>query len=85
VKILIYDIDFEVPGYVCEKCGYMTIKEQVNCPYCEGNMIYYSDITDEIVEAALDQGCEVHDVSGNQRLKEIGNIGAVLRFKGRVI
>ena len=81
VKILIYDTDFEIPGYVCEKCSYMNISEQPSCPYCDGKLVYYSDITDEIIETALNQGCELVDVRENQRLKDSGSIGAVLRFK----
>ena len=81
VKILVYDSDFEIPGYVCEKCGYITINQQPACPYCEGRMIYYNDITDEIIEIALNQGCELVEISENQRLRDSGSIGAVLRFK----
>ena len=81
VKILIYDTDFEIPGYVCEKCSYMNISEQPSCPYCDGKLIYYSDITDEIIETAHNQGCELVEVKENQRLKDFGSIGAVLRFK----
>ncbi len=81
VKILIYDSDFEIPGYVCEKCGYITINQQAGCPYCDGKMIYYNDITDEVIETALNQGCELIEIRENQRLKDAGNIGAVLRFK----
>ncbi|MDD3520411.1 MAG: hypothetical protein PHU65_04145 [Actinomycetota bacterium] len=81
IKILIYDTDFETPGYVCEKCGYLTIKEEPSCPYCDGRLIHYSDITDEIIEVALNQGCELVEVRENQYLKDSGSIGAILRFK----
>lgn len=81
VKVLIYDTEFEIPGFVCEKCNYMTVKKQASCPYCDSQLIYYNDITDEIIETALNQGCELVEISNNMRLKNSGSIGAVLRFK----
>ena len=55
VRVLIYEIGFEFPGYVCEKCNFMTVKEQSSCPYCGGKLVYYNDITDEIIETALNR------------------------------
>ena len=81
VKVLIHDTDFEIPGFVCEKCKYMTVKKQTSCPYCDSQLIYYNDITDEIIETALNQGCELIEIKENLRLKNSGSIGAVLRFK----
>ncbi len=80
VKTLVYDVGFHTGGYVCGGCGFLTIAERAECPYCKGKLIYYSDITDEIIEVALDQNCEIFDVDGNQRLIDAGGIGAVLRF-----
>lgn len=81
IKTLVYEQDFTSEGYVCEGCRYMTVEEKDGCPYCSGSLKHYSDIVDEIIEEALSQGCEIIDVSGNEKLKEAGNIGAVLRYK----
>ncbi len=81
IKTLIYDTEFEISGFVCEKCNYMSIKKQASCPYCDSQLIYYNDITDEIIETALNQGCELIEIKENIRLKNSGSIGAVLRFK----
>ena len=59
----------------------MTTKEREECPDCKGKLVHYSDITDEIIEIALDQNCEVFSVEDNRRLVDAGSIGAVLRFK----
>lgn len=80
VKTLIYDVNFQTEGYVCEECKFLTVKKRDECPYCRGNLLRYSDITDEIIEIALDQNCEIFSVEGNQRLIDAGSIGAVLRF-----
>jgi peptide chain release factor subunit 1 len=81
VRIVIYDINFKTDGYICNACNYMTVKPVKECPYCKGKLVYYNDITDEIIENAVNQGCEIVDVDGNERLIQAGSIGAVLRYK----
>jgi peptide chain release factor subunit 1 len=81
VRIVVYDINFKTDGYICNACNYMTVKPMEECPYCKGKLVYYNDITDEIVENAVNQGCEIVDVDGNERLIQAGSIGAVLRYK----
>lgn len=80
VKTLIYDSNFQTEGYVCDECRFLTVTKREECPYCKGKLLHYSDITDEIIEIALDQKCEIFSVEGNQRLIDAGSIGAVLRF-----
>jgi peptide chain release factor subunit 1 len=81
VRIVVYDINFKTDGYICNACNYMTVKPIEECPYCKGKLVYYNDITDEIVENAVNQGCEIVDVDGSERLIQAGSIGAVLRYK----
>jgi len=81
IKTLIYDRQFTHKGYLCSKCHYITIEKKDRCPYCNGDLTFYSDIVDEIAEGALDQGDEIVDIEGNKRLTEAGSIGAVLRYK----
>jgi len=81
IKILIYDRQFIHSGYICSSCLYFTIEKKDKCPYCGGEPVFYNDIVDEIVEDALNQGCEIVDIEGNEKLSEAGSIGAVLRYK----
>jgi len=81
IKTLIYDRQFIKEGYICNGCRYLTTSDKTSCPYCGGKLAFYNDIVDEIVEDALSQGCEIVDIEGNERLREAGNIGAVLRYK----
>ncbi len=81
VRIVVYDINFKTDGYICNACNYMTVKPVEECPYCKGKLVYYNDITDEIVETAVNEGGEIGDVDGNERLIQAGSIGAVLRYK----
>jgi len=80
IKTLLYDRNFTHEGYVCDSCKYISIEKKEKCPYCEGRLIHYNDIVDEIVEDALEQGCEIIDVEDNQKLKEAGGIAAILRY-----
>ncbi len=81
IRILIYDSKFTHSGYVCEGCGYLTVEKKDRCPYCGGEISFYNDVVDEIVENALDQGCEIVDVEENANLISAGSIGAILRYK----
>ncbi len=80
IRVLIYDKNFSHTGYVCRNCNYLSASPVESCPYCEGKLLYYNEIVDEIVENALDQGCEIVDLEGNERFKKAGSIGAVLRY-----
>jgi len=81
IKTLVFMEDYAARGYVCPACGYMTLKLQEKCPYCDNVLVHFNDIVDEIVESALNQGSEVLPVVENDKLAECGKIGAVLRYK----
>src|SRR4030043_946900 len=81
IRILIYDRQFTHNGYICNSCRYLTLEYKDRCPYCGGELVFYNDIVDEIVEDALNQGCEIVDIEGNKKLIMAGSIGAVLRYK----
>lgn len=81
IRILIYDRQFIHEGYICNSCRYLTVEYKDGCPYCGGKLVFYNDMVDEIVEDALNQGCEIVDIEGNEKLIRAGSIGAVLRYK----
>ena len=81
IRILIYDRNFSHSGYVCRNCYYLSASLAESCPYCGGKLVYYNEIVDEIVENALDQGCEIINLEGNERFEKAGRIGAVLRYR----
>jgi len=81
IRILIYDRQFTREGYICNSCRYLNVEYKDKCPYCGGKLVFYNDIVDEIVEDALNQGCEIVDIEGNEKLIRAGSIGAVLRYK----
>ena len=81
IKTLIYLEDYIARGYSCPSCGYLTLKLLGKCPYCENQLVNFNDIIDEVVESALNQGSAVLPVDENEKLKEAGKIGAILRYK----
>ncbi|MHB1252936.1 MAG: baeRF10 domain-containing protein [Candidatus Humimicrobiaceae bacterium] len=84
IKTLVYLEDYTARGYSCSACGFLTLKLAEKCPYCENQLLNFNDIVDEIVESALNQGSEIMQVKENEKLKNSGKIGAVLRYKHKV-
>lgn len=84
IRTLVYLEDYTARGYSCPACGFLTLKLAEKCPYCENQLLNFNDIVDEIVESALNQGSEIMQVKENEKLKNSGKIGAVLRYKHKV-
>jgi peptide subunit release factor 1 (eRF1) len=80
VNTLILKNDLTVPGYVCPKCGYMSVEES-ECPIDQIAMTPTPDILEEAVESAILQNCQIEHVMESQELDNVGGIGAILRFK----
>ncbi len=80
VNILILKEDLTVPGYICPKCGYMSVEES-ECPVDQIKMNATPDVLEEAVESAILQNCQIEHVAESQQLDNVGGIGAILRFK----
>ena len=81
VNLLIVEQGFVAKGYRCKQCGGLTIHEG-NCDYCGGSLEQVSDIVDQAVVDAMNQGCQVKYIAAAQtELSQAGKIGAILRFK----
>jgi len=80
VNVLIVKDDLSMPGFICPKCGYMSIEES-ECPHDRVSMTPTPDVLEEAVESAIIQNCQIEHVTESQELDNIGGIGAILRFK----
>lgn len=80
VGVLLVNAGFEASGYRCQNCRYLMLVEREECPLCGGQVEFVEDIVDTMVHRALEQGVEVEVVRGNQKLEEVGGIGALLRY-----
>jgi peptide chain release factor subunit 1 len=83
VHTLLVEEEFIQEGSYCNQCGFMGLKVGA-CPACKEMMVYVPDIVDEAVASAIDQGCEVFHIAPGCGLRELGRIGAFLRYKAVV-
>jgi peptide chain release factor subunit 1 len=79
---LIYADGFAPPGSQCENCLALYAGEKESCDYCGGAVKGVSDFIDRASERVLDWDGSVEQVRGDaaERLQEVGNIGAFLRW-----
>jgi peptide chain release factor subunit 1 len=80
VHTLVLSDGFKRSGYKCDNCGYFNI-DNGNCSFCSQKMVTIPDIIEEAVKLAVKQNCEIEYVVNHPIMPELGNIGAVLRFK----
>jgi peptide subunit release factor 1 (eRF1) len=79
-SILLIDAGYEVSGYRCGNCRYLMLSERDECPLCGGPVQRVDDLVETMTHRALEQGVEVEIVRGNQELKDVGAVGALLRY-----
>ncbi len=79
VYTLLVEEGFSREGAYCAHCGFMGLKTGL-CPICRKTMVPVPDIIDEAVTAAINQNSEVFHINSACGLKEIGSIGALLRY-----
>jgi peptide chain release factor subunit 1 len=80
VNMLLVQEGFTASGYRCPECMGLQI-EGPQCGYCGAVAHRVSDLVEELMEEALQQGCQVKSMTlPDSRLKTAG-IGAMLRFK----
>jgi peptide chain release factor subunit 1 len=72
--------DFSRRGFQCSGCGALSIKGEVNCPYCGGKMEEVGYIVDLAAQKVVEQGALVEVVAESEELEKAGGIGAFLRF-----
>jgi peptide subunit release factor 1 (eRF1) len=79
---LIYADGFAPVGGQCSNCGMLFTRTAGACDYCGAPVKAADDFLESIVEKVLLQNGKVEKVAGDAaaRLKQVGWIGAVLRF-----
>ena len=71
---------FRAPGYRCRGCGYLTVQEIDQCPFCSDQFEHISDAVEMAVHKVLRDGGEVEVIHDNQELEKAGKIAALLRY-----
>jgi len=79
---LVYVDGFSARGSECTNCEALSTKESEPCVYCGGAPRVVDDLIELAAARVLDMQGKVEQVQGPAaaRLKEVGNIGALLRF-----
>lgn len=80
VAALLLEEGFDAAGVCCPACGWLGPDGIATCPADGTETLRRDDITERMVERALEQSAEVVLVRRHPDLGPIGGIGAVLRF-----
>lgn len=80
VYTLLVEEGFSQEGTRCPKCGFLGLRPGP-CPICRQEMAAVPDIVDEAVASALGKNMEVVCLRGESGIKELGGMGAFLRYK----
>jgi peptide chain release factor subunit 1 len=80
VHQLLVDPSLRRHGAQCANCNAVVVEELDGCPYCGGKLISSADVVNLAVHAAMDSGVKVSALEPSERLTEVGQIAAVLRY-----
>ncbi len=74
---------FTATGYQCENCGYLSATALDACPACGHKMHGVDHLVDVAIRKALENNAHVESIRAPepaQRLRELGGVGALLRY-----
>jgi peptide chain release factor subunit 1 len=80
VMTLVVDSEYSQRGYICTNCRALFSSRPEQCRYCQGRPEEVDHMADFIMQKTVEQGGDVDVVPGNDKLKNAGNIGALLRY-----
>jgi peptide subunit release factor 1 (eRF1) len=80
VQTLLIVEGFRAPGFRCTGCGYLTAQEFASCPFCGNAFERIPDAVEMAVRRVMQDGGEVEVLQDGDGVKEIGGIGALLRY-----
>lgn len=72
--------DVTAPGMICSQCGAVTPERDTPCPYCSGEMRRVPYMLDHAIQRAIEQDARVDMLDYAPRLREVGGIGAIMRY-----
>lgn len=82
VLALIATSDYRAQGFACDHCGYLSAQALPTCPLCGHPMHHMDAVADLAIRKAIELGSRVEMVRdpAAAKLKELGAIGAMLRY-----
>ncbi len=82
VNTLVLASDYHEQGFACGNCGYLSAQAIAKCPLCGSPMCQEERMVDLAVRKAIGLKSRIQVVYDDAatRLKQVGGIGAILRF-----
>lgn len=81
VMTLLVEEGFEVPGFYCPDCDYLSVNESEHCFFCgTANARPVRNVVERAIHKAFTQGAQVEVIPADPALARAGHIGAVLRY-----
>jgi peptide chain release factor subunit 1 len=80
VHTLVLERGFEVNGYLCDGCGYVSAEPITKCPFCGGKPHPIEGAVNRVVGKVIASGGKVETVVANEALAKAGHVGAILRY-----
>jgi peptide chain release factor subunit 1 len=80
VHTLVLERGFEVDGYLCAGCGYISAEPITKCPFCGGKPESITGAVNRVVQKVTASGGRVETVAPNDALAKAGHVGAILRY-----
>jgi peptide subunit release factor 1 (eRF1) len=77
---LVVEQGFEVDGYLCSECDYVSADPIDKCPLCGGKPQRIQDAVNRVIHQVIAAGGKVETVADSEGLAVAGHIGAVLRY-----
>ncbi len=79
VQVLIISDGFHTPGYLHPESGFV-VANLTKSPFAESQLTAVDDVVDAAVSLVMSQGGHVEVIADNPELKNVGQIGAILRY-----
>jgi len=79
VTTVVVDSNFSASGFRCASCGYLDLGPG-SCPRCARPLVEAPDLVTELIEMALERGCQVERVQDAPRRDQLRGVGALLRY-----
>lgn len=80
VHTLVVERGFEVDGYLCGGCNYVSAEPIATCPFCGGRPQLIHGAVNRVVQQVLEAGGNVETVGASETLDKAGHVGAILRY-----
>ena len=80
VHTLIIREGYRSPGFRCQGCGYLTLEQLENCPFCENQFEHIPDAVELAVRRVMRDGGEVEVLRETEVHQDFDKIGGILRY-----